>query len=534
MSHNSKHIFVASTILSLTISPLSCFAASVHEYAPKHDSVHPDFQLETIDLTNNKLQISLWHEHIANREPSEIGVLWSNDSAATLPTLEMETTDYPWATEVYRSKNLGGGVTQNGKTTWTVQSEVNLKNNSSHLLYAYVKFADGGYFNTKVNYHRCYTASPVWAEGMECVPYSYLYVPDNGIEYMARVIKNPLVTDEERAAADTASAEEALREKMAQAQEQLNQAQEKLDSLQQQLGEAYDILAEMKRLYEQTKQEADRAEEAARLAEENSLLSEEYAALAEEARDQAEALKATVERMKSDIEVLETRILELKTEVETARDEALTAADEAKNAADEAKSAADEAKNAVDEAKNTANEVKNAADEARGAVTEVRGMADEMKNATGEMLVAKEEIDSFRVQMEENQESVNNIYNIILNKFQDFESRINNLSKVETIYYGGGSDNWVAQNQQNETKNDTQTLENSDTDETQNVNERLHEYTPTRKEDEQKIEVPKLGIADCSINIWPWIMAGAVLGIAFTSILFMIIERRQDHEETHI
>lgn len=513
MSHNSKHIFVASTILSLTISPLSCFAASVHEYAPKHDSVHPDFQLETIDLTNNKLQISLWHEHIANREPSEIGVLWSNDSAATLPTLEMETTDYPWATEVYRSKNLRDGVTKNGKTTWTVQSEVNLKNNSSHLLYAYVKFADGGYFNTKVNYHRCYTAPPVWVEGMECVPYSYLYVPDNGIEYMARVIKNPLVTDEERAAADIASAEEALREKMAQAQEQLNQAQEKLDSLQQQLGEAYDILAEMRRLYEQTKQEADRAEEAARLAEENSLLSEEYAALAEEARDQAEALKATVERIKSDIEVLETRILELKAEVETARDEALAAADEAKNAT---------------------NEVKNAADEARSAVSEVRGIADEMKNVTDEILVAREKIDSFRVQMEENQESVNNIYNIILNKFQDFESRISNLSKVETIYYGGGSDNWVAQNQQDETKNNTQTLENSDTDETQNVNERLHEYTPTRKEDEQKIEVPKLGIADCSINIWPWIMAGAVLGIAFTSILFMIIERRQDHEETHI
>jgi chromosome segregation ATPase len=327
------------------------------------------------------------------------------------------------------------------------------------------------------------------------------------------VIKNPLITDEERAAADIASAEEALREKMAQAQEQLNQAQEKLDSLQQQLGEAYDILAEMRKLYEQTKQEADRAEEAARLAEENSLLSEEYAALAEEARDQAEALKAAVERMKNDIEVLETRILELRTEVETARDEALTAADEAKDAADE---------------------VKNAADEARGAVTEVRGIADEMKNVTDEILVAREKIDSFRVQMEENQESVNNIYNIILNIFQDFESRINNLSKVETIYYGGGSDNWVAQNQQDETKNDTQMLENSDTDETQNVNERLHEYTPTRKEDEQKIEVPKLGIADCSINIWPWIMAGAVLGIAFTSILFMIIERRQDHEETHI
>ena len=519
MSHNSKHIFVASTILSLTISPLSCFAASVHEYAPKHDSVHPDFQLETIDLTNNKLQISLWHEHIANREPSEIGVLWSNDSAATLPTLEMETTDYPWATEVYRSKNLRDGVTKNGKTTWTVQSEVNLKSNSSHLLYAYVKFADGGYFNTKVNYHRCYTAVPVWSEGMECVPYSYLYVPDNGIEYMARVIKNPLVTDEERAAADIASAEEALREKMAQAQEQLNQAQEKLDSLQQQLGEAYDILAEMRRLYEQTKQEADRAEEAARLAEENSLLSEEYATLAEEARSQAEALKATVERMKSDIEVLETRILELKTEVETARDEALAAADEAKNAANEVKNATDEAKNA--------------ADEARGAVIEVRGMADEMKNATGEILAAREEIDSFRVQMEENQESVTNIYSIILNKFQDFESRINNLSKVETIYYGGGSDNWVAQNQQDETKNDTQTLENNSTDGVQNVNKRLHEYTPTRKEDEN-IEVPKLGIADCSINIWPWIMAGAVLGIAFTSILFMIIERRQDHEETHI
>lgn len=534
MSHNSKHIFVASTILSLTISPLSCLAASVHEYAPKHDSVHPDFQLETIDLTNNKLQISLWHEHIVNREPSEIGVLWSNDSAATLPTLEMETTDYSWATEVYRSKNLRGGVTQNGKTTWTVQSEVNLKSNSSHLLYAYVKFADGGYFNTKVNYHRCYTAVPVWSEGMECVPYSYLYVPDNGIEYMARVIKNPLITDEERAAADIASAEEALREKMAQAQEQLNQAQEKLDSLQQQLGEAYDILAEMRRLYEQTKQEADRAEEAARLAEENSLLSEEYAALAEEARDQAEALKATVERMKSDIEILETRILELKTEVETARDEALAAADEAKNAADEVKNAVDEAKNAANEVKNAVDEAKNAADEARGAATEVRGMADEMKNATGEMLVAKEEIDSFRVQMEENQESVNNIYNIILNKFQDFESRINNLSKVETIYYGGGSDNWVAQNQQDETKNDTQTLENNSTGGVQNVNERLHEYTPTRKEDEQKIEVPKLGIADCSINIWPWIMAGAVLGIAFTSILFMIIERRQDHEETHI
>ena len=520
MSHNSKHIFVASTILSLTISPLSCFAASVHEYAPKHDSVRPDFQLETIDLTNNKLQISLWHEHIADREPSEIGVLWSNNPTETLPTLEMETTDYPWATEVYRSKNLRDGVTQNGKTTWTVQSEVNLKSNSSHLLYAYVKFADGGYFNTKVNYHRCYTAVPVWSEGMECVPYSYLYVPDNGIEYMARVIKNPLVTDEERVAADIVSAEDALREKMAQAQEQLNQAQEKLDSLQQQLGEAYDILSEMRRLYEQTKQEADRAEEAARLAEENSLLSEEYATLAEEARNQAEALKATVERMKSDIEVLETRILELKTEVETARDEALIAADEAKNAANEVKNATDEAKNA--------------ADEARGAVTEVRGMADEMKNATGEILAAREEIDSFRVQMEENQESVNNIYSIILNKFQDFESRINNLSKVETIYYGGGSDNWVAQNQQDETKNDTQTLENNSTDEVQNVNERLHEYTPTRKEDEQKIEVPKLGIADCSINIWPWIMAGAVLGIAFTSILFMIIERRQDHEETHI
>lgn len=520
MSHNSKHIFVASTILSLTISPLSCFAASVHEYAPKHDSVRPDFQLETIDLTNNKLQISLWHEHIADREPSEIGVLWSNNPTETLPTLEMETTDYPWATEVYRSKNLRDGVTQNGKTTWTVQSEVNLKSNDTHLLYAYIKFTDGGYFNTKVNYHRCYTAAPVWSEGMECVPYSYLYVPDNGIEYMARVIKNPLVTDEERAAADIASAEEALREKMAQAQEQLNQAQEKLDSLQQQLGEAYDILSEMRRLYEQTKQEADRAEEAARLAEENSLLSEEYATLAEEARNQAEALKATVERMKSDIEVLETRILELKTEVETARDEALIAADEAKNAANEVKNATDEAKNA--------------ADEARGAVTEVRGMADEMKNATGEILAAREEIDSFRVQMEENQESVNNIYSIILNKFQDFESRINNLSKVETIYYGGGSDNWVAQNQQDETKNDTQTLENNSTDGVQNVNERLHEYTPTRKEDEQKIEVPKLGIADCSINIWPWIMAGAVLGIAFTSILFMIIERRQDHEETHI
>ena len=520
MSHNSKRIFVASTILSLAMSPLSCFATGLHEYAPKHDSVHPDFQLETIDPTNNKLRISLWHEHIVGREPTEIGVLWSNDAEATLPTLEMETTDYTWATEVYRSKNLRGGITQNGKTTWTIRSEVNLKSNSSHLLYAYVKFADGGYFNTKVNYHRCYTASPVWAEGMECVPYSYLYVSDNGIEYMARVIKNPLVTDEERAAADIASAEEALREKMAQAQEQLNQAQEKLDSLQQQLGEAYDILAEMRRLYEQTKQEADRAEEAARLAEENSLLSEEYAALAEEARNQAEALKATVERMKSDIEVLETRILELKTEAETARDEALAAADEAKNAANEVKNAVDEAKNA--------------ADEARGAVTEVRGMADEMKNATDEILVAREEIDSFRVQMEENQESVNNIYNIILNKFQDFESRISNLSKVETIYYGGGSGNWVAQNQQNETKNDTQTLENNSTDEVQNVNERLHEYTPTRKEDEQKIEVPKLGIADCSINIWPWIMAGAVLGIAFTSILFMIIERRRDHEETHI
>lgn len=492
MSHNSKHIFVASTILSLAISPLSCLAASVHEYAPKHDSVHPDFQLETIDLTNNKLQISLWHEHIVNREPSEIGVLWSNNPTETLPTLEMETTDYPWATEVYRSKNLRDGVTQNGKTTWTVQSEVNLKSNDTHLLYAYVKFTDGGYFNTKVNYHRCYTAAPVWSEGMECVPYSYLYVPDNGIEYMARVITHPLMTDEERAMKDAADAEAELQRKIAQAQESLGLAQEKLDKLQLQLDEAYDILAEMRDLYERTKQEADRAEAAAQIAEEKAIISEEYAALAEEARNQSEALKNVVERLKSDIETLEARVVELKTEAETARDEA-------KNAAEEARTAAKEAGERV-----------------------------------GEVSTIREDINSFKAQIAEDKDSANNIYNMVLNKFQDFESRINNLSKVETIYYGGGSGNWVAQNQQNETKNDTQTLENNSTDEVQNVNERLHEYTPTRKEDEQKIEVPKLGIADCSINIWPWIMAGAVLGIAFTSILFMVIERRQDHEETHI
>lgn len=471
MSHNSRHIFVASMALSLALSPLTCFATGVHEYAPKHDSVHPDFQLETIDPTNNKLQVSLWHDHIAGREPAEIGVLWSNDIAGTLPTLEMETTDYAWATEVYRSKNLRNGVTKGNKTTWTVQSEVDLKSNSSHLLFAYVKFADGGYFNTKVNYHRCYTVSPVWTEGMECVPYSYLYVSDNGIEYMARVIKNPLVTDEERVAeANAVAAEAALQEK-------LDQAQDKLNTMETQLGEAYDILAEMRELYEMTKLEADRAEEAARRAEEKALLSEEYAGLAKEARDQAEALKIATEKLKDEMEAVMARIEELEIGAEAARDEAKNAATEASN--------------------------------------------------------IREEISSFRAEMEQNKESSNNIYNMILNKFQDFESRINNLSKVETIYYGGGSGNWVAQNQQNETKNDTQTLENSSVDETQNVNERLREYTPTRKEDEN-IEVPKLGIADCSINIWPWIMAGAVLGIAFTSILFMIMERRHDHEETHI
>lgn len=513
MSHNSKHIFVASMILSLAISPLTCFATGEHEYPPKHGSVQPDFQLETIDPTNNKLQISLWHDHLEGREPAEIGVLWSNDAAATLPTLEMETTDYTWATEVYRSKNLQGGVTRNGKTTWTVQSEVNLKNNSSHLLYAYVKFSDGGYFNTKVNYHRCYTAAPVWSEGMECVPYSYLYISDNGIEYMARVIKSPLVTDEERAAAEAAGAEAALQDRLTQAQEQLAQAQVKLDILQRQIDEANDILAEMRELYERTKQEADRAEEAAQLAEEKARLSEEYAGLAEEAKNQAEALKNATERLKDNVEAMEYRILELKTEVEVARNEATDAANEARYFADEAR---------------------DAVSEVRGAATEVKGATTEAKNAASEAVTAREEISSFLVEIEKNNESSNNIYNMILNKFQDFESRINNLSKVETIYYGGGSDNWVAQNQQNETKNDTQTLENNSTDGVQNVNERLHEYTPTRKEDEQKIEVPKLGIADCSINIWPWIMAGAVLGIAFTSILFMVIERRQDHEETHI
>lgn len=498
MSHNSRYIFVASTILSLALSPLTCFATGVHEYAPKHDSVHPDFQLETIDPTNNILQISLWHEHIAGREPAEIGVLWSNDDASTLPTLEMETTDYPWATEVYRSKNLRNGVTQDGKTTWIVQSEVSLKNNSSHLLYAYVKFDDGGYFNTKVNYNRCFTTPPVWTEGMVCVPYSYLYVPDNGIEYMAKSINEPLITDEDRRSAETAAQTEAAM------QEHLNQAQEKLELMQEQLDEAYDILAEMRELYERTKREADRAEVAANLAEEKALLSEEYASLAEEARAQAEDLKVATERLANSISDVEARIEELKVETEMARDVVLAIREDI---------------NAV------RNEIE----------TEVEAVRGEMSAALAETSSTREDIRLFREEIEKNKDSSNNIYNMVLNKFQDFESRINSLGKVETIYYGGGSGNWVAQDQQNQAENGTQTLENVSTKEINNENgERLHVYTPTRKEDEEAIDIPKLGIADCSINIWPWIMAGAVLGIAFTSILFMIVERRHSHEETHI
>jgi|GEM_PF-5508968 len=190
---------VASLVVSSLVMPMvqakdkfTLVPVVGHEMIPKTEGT-PDFVIDAIDLTNNKLRFHILDTHFNGRTVSNVTIGYKHQRIESLESRSLygyANLNFNWATILFTqsSGNIMNDALsyKDGRIDWEVDTRISINNNKYYDLLMVVKFSDNTYWNGYVEYDSCMTD---WQEGMECRAESFTEDAYNNVIYKAYAVE---------------------------------------------------------------------------------------------------------------------------------------------------------------------------------------------------------------------------------------------------------------------------------------------------------------------------------------------------------